>query len=91
MKNKTVKRDSTKSFTPNGGKPVATIKSTPVKRQTVVTLSGEVPASKIDSIRKANPRLGAKIGTGYKDTGGKTRFGDDSSDMIKAALKGKGK
>ena len=52
-----------------------------------VTRSGQVATSKIDSIKKANPAAGRLIGKGYKGSGGMTTYGDDSSDVIKNALK----
>ena len=84
------KRDSSgvKGFSPNGGRSVAVIKSTPLKRATVVTNKGEVPQSKLDSIRRVNPKVGKQIGSGYKDVGGKTRFGPEASDVLRGALKG---
>ena len=58
-------------------------------QQTSVTKSGEVPTRRIDSLKKANPALGKVIGNGYKGSGGKTTYGDDASDAIKAGLKKK--
>ena len=68
------------------------IKSTPVyKRTSVLKSGGEVPSSKIDSMRKANPKLSQAIGPAKKNRQNKDWYGDDQSDMIRAGLKRKGR
>jgi hypothetical protein len=54
-----------------------------------VTRSGQVPTSKIDSIRKANPAASQQMGKPYKGAGGMSTYGDRGSDVIKGALKKK--
>ena len=53
-------------------------------KKTVVTRQGEVPARKVDSLKRAG--YAKAIGSGYKGSGGKTTYGDDASDAIKAGL-----
>lgn len=55
-------------------------------QQTSVTKSGEVPTRRIDSLKRANPQLGRVIGKGSQVPGQKVRYGDASSDAIKAGL-----
>lgn len=65
-----------------------TIKSTPVKRpQSVLKGGQQVPTAKVDSIRKANPKLGSTINKPYKGSGGMDTYGPNDSDKIRAALK----
>lgn len=59
--------------------------------KSVLKSGGEVPTSRIDSIRKANPAASRAIGKGYKGSGGMTTYGDDASDIIKSQLKGRKK
>lgn len=72
--------------------PTVTIRAKRIPVQKVVLKnSGLVPKSKIDSINKANPRMGAAIGKPYKGSGGMDTYGDDASDKIKLALRKKGR
>ena len=59
----------------------------PKANTSVLSGGGEVKSAKVDSMKKANPALGKVIGSGYKGSGGKTTYGADASDAIKAGLK----
>lgn len=65
---------------------MAKIKIKIKKDSTSVTRFGEVPTKKIDSMNKANPKLGRAIGIPYIGTGGKKTYGPDASDAIKSGL-----
>jgi hypothetical protein len=56
-----------------------------------LTRKGPVATRRIDSIKRANPALGRVIGKGSKDRYGNTTYGDDSTDAIRAGLKGSAK
>ncbi len=81
-----MKRDTLPQVTIRATKPVA---KKVVEKKSVLKTGGTVPTRKIDSIRQANPKLGASIGKPYKGSGGMDTYGDDASDKIKRALKPK--
>lgn len=82
--NPTAKKDSVRSL-----KEVKITAARP-KKQMVATKSGQIPAARVDSLKRANPTLARYIGSATKRTPGDMgRYGDAASDAIKAGLKKK--
>lgn len=70
-----------------------TVTARPIKKKMAPSTTrlypkGEVENSKVDSIKKANPKLGRLIGSPNKGLG-KAQYGASESDLIKKALKRK--
>ncbi len=59
--------------------------------QSILNTGATVPTRKIDSVRKANPKVGGMIGKPYKGSGGMDTYGPDASDKIRAVIKTKPK
>lgn len=49
----------------------------------------EVPTSRIDSARRANPALNRALGKAGKNSGGMDEYRDSKADLVNAALKRK--
>jgi len=62
----------------------------PVVRKSSVQ-GKEVPTSRIDSARKANPAFNRALGPATKGSGGMDTYRDAKADLINSALKGKKK
>jgi hypothetical protein len=60
----------------------------PYKASSVVQ-GKQIPSSRIDSARKANPALNRALGTNNKGSGGMDTYRDSKADLINSALKRK--
>lgn len=65
--------------------------TTPSKKKVVVQGIGEVPKRRVDSARRANPALNRALGKEQKGTGGMGNYREGSADLVKSALKLRGK
>jgi hypothetical protein len=63
-----------------------TAKPTPKNDKSVVQGMGEVPKSRVDSARRANPALNRALGKAGKGSGGMDEYREGKADLVKSAL-----